>query len=778
MDEMKRWIDPLPVSVPAALRDFVGGHPLVAETLVRRGFSTVDAARAFLDVRAYSPSPASDLPGLVHAVERIVPAIRDKERICVWGDFDVDGQTATTVLVETLRDLDADVFYHIPVRATESHGVKLPALQHVLDAGARLILTCDTGIDAHEAVDFANARGVDVVITDHHELPPALPDACAIVNPHLLAGDHPLASLPGVGVAFKLAEALYAHAGRAEDIVKVLDLVALGIVADVAVQTGDTRYLLQCGLARLRETRRPGLQALIKLAKINPAQINSEHIGFGLAPRLNALGRLDDANVIVEFFTTTNPTQASILASELEGLNNRRKLLSDQVFAAAQAKIEKDPSLLDDAALVLAHEVWPPGVIGIVANRLVELYNRPVVLISTSADGVGRGSARSVESCHITEALATQQHMLTSFGGHAMAAGLRIPVENIAGFRRGLSRAVAVQVGKDILPPTLSVDGYLTLSDLTLALVDDLERLSPFGPGNPSLTLASRDLRIVAKKEIGRDKQHLLLTVEDDAGTQQSVVWWRWNGASLPEDCFDLAYTVRANDYRGKRDLQVVWQDARVVESSTPAVMITSPTVEIIDYRREPHPLTLLKPLLVQHDVQIWREGPNAMATPGGVRTELQAASALVIWTLPPDPGVLRSVVTQVSPTRIYLFGVDPGLVTVESFLKHLAGLVKYALGQTEGNVSLSALVGATASRKSMVRLGLAWLAAKGLVTVVSEDGDALGLVSGGDRSDEQAVRLAAQLNDLLGEVVAYRRHFARAGVQALRPSLWESGSI
>ena len=563
---MKHWIDPQSVDVPGALSDFVGGHPLVAETLVRRGFATVDAARAFLDANTYTPAPPSNLPGLPQAVDRILTAIRYKERICVWGDFDVDGQTATTILVETLRDLGADVFYHIPVRMTESHGVKIPALQQVLEDGAQLILTCDTGIDAHEAVDFANARSVDVVITDHHELPPALPQARAIVNPHLLSDDHPLASLPGVGVAYKLAEALYAHVNRAVDVVKYLDLVALGIVADVAVQTGDTRYLLQRGLARLRDTKRLGLQELIKVAKINPAQITSDHIGFGLAPRLNALGRLADANVIVEFFTTTNPSQARILASELEGLNDKRRLLSDQVFAAAQVKIAQDPTLLDYAVLVLEHEAWPPGVIGIVANRLIELYHRPAILISTSRDGLGRGSARSVEGCHITDALATQEHLLTNFGGHAMAAGLGLPVNNIAAFRRGLSRAIKAQVGETLPQPILEIDGYLTLDDLSLGLVDDLERLAPFGSGNPSLILATCDLKIATNKPIGRDKQHLLVTVEDGDGAQQSIVWWRWNGAALPGARFDLAYTVRANDYRGQRELQVVWEDAREVE--------------------------------------------------------------------------------------------------------------------------------------------------------------------------------------------------------------------
>jgi single-stranded-DNA-specific exonuclease len=241
----------------------------------------------------------------------------------------------------------------------------------------RVLLTCDTGIDAHEAVAYANARGVSVVITDHHELPPELPQAHAIVNPHLLPAGHPLGTLPGVGVAYKLTEALYAWAGRPDDAAQYLDLVALGLVADVAELSGDARYLLQRGLRALRTTSRLGLQELMRWANLVPARVSEEDIGFGLGPRLNALGRLDDANVIVEFLTTTDLTRARILASQLEAHNARRKLLCDQVFAAAHAQLEENPALLDSAALVLGHATWPTGVVGVVANRLVDSISAP-----------------------------------------------------------------------------------------------------------------------------------------------------------------------------------------------------------------------------------------------------------------------------------------------------------------------------------------------------------------------------------------------------------------
>jgi single-stranded-DNA-specific exonuclease len=778
---MKRWLDPEPVAVPSALAEFVGGHPLVAETLVRRGLETVEAARAFLDADAYTPTPPTALPNLVRAADRIERAIRTGETICVWGDFDVDGQTATTVLVATLRDVGARVTHYIPVRATESHGIRVPTLERVIEQGAQLILTCDTGIDANEAVAYAATRGVDVIVTDHHELPPELPPAYAIVNPHLLSPTHALASLPGVGVAYKLAEELYARAGRAGEAAKHLDLTALGIVADVAVLDGDTRYLLQRGLAALRQTERLGLQELMKLARVNPAHLSEEHIGFGLAPRLNALGRIDDANVIVDFLTTADLTQARIFASELEALNDRRKMLGDQVFAATQEQIAQNPALLEDAVLVLAAPEWPVGVIGIVANRLVEQYQRPAVLISISPEGLGRGSARSVEGCHITEALATQHALLRSYGGHAMAAGLSLPAEDIPTFRHGLSRAVKAQIGATPAQPAVQIDGYVPLAELSLDLLADLERLAPFGPGNPPLTLATRDIRVTAHRSLGRDGRHLLLTVEDSDSVARQVVWWRWDGAALPEGAFDLAYTTRVNDFRGQRELQIVWEDAREIVPSTTGVIVERAMLELVDYRREPHPLTLLKPLLTAPDLQIWCEGPSAVDISGCDRHELSPATALVIWTLPPGPDVLHAALAKVSPTKVYLFSAPAGLEQLEPFLKYIAGVAKYALKNTAGRLNVSRVAAMTANRESAVRLALTWLEAQGHVTIVSETDDVEGddcilIHAGGNRVDQYADRIASRLGALLDEVSAYRRYFMQAEVEVLRTLLLENG--
>lgn len=759
-----RWLEPRSVEVPRQFREAIGGHPLVAETLVRRGVATIAEAQAFLDPNAYVPAPAEDLPGMAAAVARVWRAVQTGEPILVWGDFDVDGQTATTVLVVCLRDLGADVRHRIPVRETESHGIALPSLAEELSTSVSLIITCDTGIDAAEAVAYAAAHGVDVVVTDHHELPTSLPQACAIVNPHFLPEGHPLGTLPGVGVAYKLAEALYAKAGRGMEASGLLDLVALGIVADVAVQRGETRYLLQRGLQALRETRRLGLQELMKLAGIKAASLDEESIGFALAPRLNALGRLSDANPIVDFFTTDELTRARVLASELEALNARRRMMCDQVDAAAEERLQADTEQLRGAAIVLADPHWPAGIIGIVANRLAERHRRPVVLLSAPPGARARGSARSVEGCHITEAIATQRELLDGFGGHAMAAGLALDPAHIESFRRGLNRAVAAQLTGQEVEPALEVHGYVALSELTLALVDDLARLGPFGPGNPPLTLVARDVEIVGKRPLGRNGRHVQITIEDREKDQRAVVWWNWDGASIPGGRVDLAFSAGVNEFRGKTEVRLVWRDARasVAGAIEVAAQAAGPLC-VEDWRGAADAERRLAELLARDAaIAVWDEGqvPGAWSGERHHRFALPVAETLVVWVRPPSPAVLRSVVERVAPTRVVLVGRGGVAAEMGEFLNHLAGLVKYAIGQKGGMVDIADLAARMGHREVSVRWGLAWLVAKGIVRVEERGDQSVALTIPGAADVEQTKKAGEQLVEALKETAAYERFF------------------
>jgi single-stranded-DNA-specific exonuclease len=769
---MKKWIEPQDIQVPQALQSTVGGHPLVAATLARRGFTDTEAAMAFLDPDHYRPAPPTDLPNMVKAAERIEQALRRGDKVCVWGDFDADGETSTTILVSTLQDLAASggeptIVYHIPHRR-ESHGVNLTALERVIAEGSSLVVTCDTGVTDHEAIAVAQSHGVDVIVTDHHDLPPTLPQAHAVVNPKMLPQAHPLRELPGAGVAYKLAEALYDRAGRPEDVAQYLDLVAIGIVADVAIQTGDTRYLLQRGLGALRHTERLGLRVMMETAGLNPDWLTGEHIGFVLGPRLNALGRLADATAAVEFLTTDNLERARILATEMEGLNAQRRLLCDQIAQAAEAQIERDPSLLEYGALVLNHPSWPPGVVGIVAGRLAERYQKPTVLIATPPDEMGRGSARSVEGCDIHAAIAAHGHMLNRFGGHPMAAGLSIDPERIPEFRRALSRTVLEMRG-DRGPdrPALRIDGYLPLADLSLDLVEQLERLAPFGPGNPPLTLATRGLVLTSHRTIGSSGEHLRLVVENEAGTAQSVLWWRGAGSPLPQGRFDLAYNVRASDYQGMREVQVVWVDAREsAPTARPKVEVLRPRV--VDYRHVAAPEHILERLRAQEDVQVWGEAGARAQVAGRDRTELGPSKTLAVWTTPPGPNELQQAMKEVSPETVYLFGIDPGLDDPERFVQRLAGLVKRALNADQGQVEVPTLAAATAQREATVRAGLDWLAGRGHIALLDGDGGRVSLAAGDQKTRADLPQAMARLRTLLEETAAYRAHFARADPETL----------
>ena len=771
---MRTWSEPSEISAPDSLIAAVGGRSLVARTLAQRSILDADAARAFLDPNVYSPSPPEELPGLVEAAVRLQEAIQRKERICVWGDFDVDGQTSTTLLVSALRSLEAEVTYHIPVRASESHGVNLPVLQKIIDSADKpqVLLTCDTGISAHESVAFAQQSGVDVIITDHHDLPPSLPQAYAVVNPKLLPEGHPLGTLPGVGVVYKLAEYLLRHAGQEDVLERQLDLVAMGIIADLAVLHGDARYLVQRGLQSLRQSHRSGLQAMLELVELDPTWLSEEHVSFILAPRLNALGRLSDANPIVEFLTTPDTGRARLFALELEGLNARRKLLTDQVYQAAQAQLDQDRSLLEAAALILAHPAWPAGVLGIVASRLVERYHKPVILLSSPPGELARGSARSIEGVDISAAIRLHQEMLAGFGGHPMAAGLSIEPQRIPEFRRQLSRTVQAMLSQAPPRPALQIEAYLNLGDISLELVSDLERLAPFGPGNPPLVFASRGLHLLSQTPIGREAEHLLLTVEDEQGQTRRVVWWQGGNEQTPEGKFDLAYTLRSSNYRGQREVQVEWLDIRPIEEQELDIQEWQSPGQIIDYRMEPDPLPLLESLRKLPGFLVWCEAEDKNRLGGQDRLELRPASSLAIWTIPPGPAELHSALQAVKPEKVVLFAVNPGLDRMDAFLRRLAGLVKYALGSSQGRVSLPALAAATAHRLATVRTGLDWLQAQGHIHIASQEGETLLLEQGNRLSQPDILEIATRLTALLDETAAYRQYYTHADREALLRSI------
>ncbi|MFN8401797.1 MAG: single-stranded-DNA-specific exonuclease RecJ [Anaerolineales bacterium] len=752
---MTRWLDPQPVDIPASFQD-LGLPPLIAQTLLRRGISSPVEAEAFLYPEK---NPSSQFPNIEQAVDLIQMAIRNQEKICVWGDFDVDGQTSTALLVQTLQALNAHVVYYVPVRGKESHGIHIESLKPIIDNGTRLLLTCDTGITAHEAIDYANAHGLTVVVTDHHDLGETLPNAKAIINPKLLPENHPLRNLAGVGVAYKLAEALLIENQKSE-IVNLLDLVALGLIADVALLQNETRTLAKQGIEQLRNTNRLGLRVMAELAGAAFETLTEETIGFTFAPRLNALGRLSNANPAIDLLLTNDSARARVLATQIEGLNAQRRMLTKQVFDSAEAQLKDNPDLLNQPVIVLSHPNWPGGVVGIVANKLVERHHKPAILFNESEDGILRGSARSIEGLHITEAITTQKDLLLGFGGHPMAAGMALQKDNLSAFRSGLGKAVEKQLGDMVFEePTLQIDAWLGLNDLNLDLADSLELLAPFGAGNPQLTLATRNVTLKSAIPLGKTKEHLRLNVEDANGEIASFLWWSGAGEELPpkDSKFDIAYTLRATSFRGQRQVTLQFKEFRVTEEKP--VEVRKADLDIRDMRLQ-NPLLNLQPSTL-----IWAEGPDRSA--GVNRLDLTQANELTIYTTPPSSTELRKALDMVNPKIVYFFGIAPAEQTPEEFLIYLAGLCKFVINQRQGKTTISELAAASAAREATIQLGLEWLAAGGQITVTIEENEVQLSKDTQAKNPYLQTEIFTALKGVLNETIAYRKYLS--SIQPLR---------
>ncbi|MGZ8921565.1 MAG: single-stranded-DNA-specific exonuclease RecJ, partial [Limisphaerales bacterium] len=616
-------------------------------------------------------------------------------------------------------------------------------------------------------IDYANSRGVDVVVTDHHDLGPTLPNAKAIVNPKLLGEDHILANLAGVGVAYKLAEALLIANPKSE-VVNLLDLVALGLVADVALLKGETRSLVQRGIQVLRNTGRVGLRTMAELSGTSLESLTEETIGFTFAPRLNALGRLGDANPAVDLLLSHDPVRARVIATQIEGLNAQRRLLTNQVYEAAEAQLRENPELGSEPAIILVNANWPGGVVGIVANKLVERYRKPAILLNQSENGILRGSARSVEGLHITEAITTQKDLLLGFGGHPMAAGLALEAWKLPDFRKGLGKAIEAQLGRIVRQePTLQIDAWLKLDEINLEFAESLEALAPFGAGNPSLTFATHKVSLRSVATIGKNREHLRLTVEDENENIQSVLWWGGAGSELPEEGskFDIAYSMRASTFRGNKQVSLQFKEFKIMEE-VPAEL-RKRRLEIVDYRFES--ASSLAELL-DSTIQVWAEGVDK--TKGKNRFELQPAEEFAIYTAPPSAADLRIALETVKPQKVYLFGVSPDPEKPDTFLSRMAGLAKYAINQKGGKVTVADLAVATGQREGAIRLGLEWLAAGGHVSIQREDSTVLLSQGNGETNQYLQRELYLAVKGILEETAAYRAHFQRAEAQSLME--WE----
>ncbi|MHC1741157.1 MAG: single-stranded-DNA-specific exonuclease RecJ [Anaerolineaceae bacterium] len=760
-----QWIDPKPVTIPNELRKAIVGSDLLLSTLVQRGYTDPQKALAFLDPSLYVPASPLELPDLGKAVQRIRLNLSKNEMVGVWGDFDVDGQTSTTVLVSALRHLGANVVYHIPIRKTESHGILLDPLKSFLASGVKLLITCDTGISAQESIEYAQSQGVDVIITDHHSLPPELPRAFAVVNPQRLPKDHPLSSLSGVGVAYELIQELCFQLQDNSFPLSLLDLVALGLIADLSHLTMDTRYLVQKGLMLMQSTPRPALQKIFTENKVQVEQVSEETISYIVAPRLNAVGRLSDANPMVEFLLSDDPVFISTTYNQIEGLNADRKIRCDQVFRGAQAQIEANPRLLERPLLFLTHPEWDGGVVGIVASRLVELYHRPAILLNTGEGNIARGSGRSIEGINIAEALQQNCSLLLSFGGHPMAAGLSARVGDLDSLQFGLISSIKQMLAVSEIQPQLSIDAYLDLNTVNLDLLVDLSRLAPFGPGNPPLHFAAKNLSIENVSSLGRTKEHLLINLLSPEGINFRFVWWQGAGLPQPEGNFDLVFQARANNYKGKVDVQFEWQEFRESElhNNTTRKSRNKTNIENLDFRNSQNPVDEISQRSKENDLLVWSEGSTSCPVPFFDRNALTTEKTLVIWSIPPSSQVLNEVLSRVKPETILWYSILPPENELDTLLTQSAALLKKQIGLNVPIISLESLAADLATTLPMATLIIRWFAFSGKITLEKiESSSAWIRAEKCSLNPNMVSKTQSDLKALHKEMVAFRSFYLR----------------
>ncbi|MEK7814897.1 MAG: single-stranded-DNA-specific exonuclease RecJ, partial [Chloroflexota bacterium] len=547
--------------------------PAVARVLVNRGIDTAAKLQLFLHPPHRLPYDPVRLPGMDQALQRLHQAVNRGEKVGIFGDFDVDGVTGTAIVAEGLRGMGLPVFPYLPHRVNEGHGLSVVAIQRLVEQGVSLIITVDCGTTAVAEVAGARELGADVIITDHHVPHDRLPEAAAVVNPRLPESNYPFLGLSGAGLGFKLVQGLYQFYGQPWD-PSLLELAALGTIADLVPLVDENRFLVQQGLAALAQTGRPGLQALYRRAGVQPSAaggLSAETVAFQIAPRLNSPGRMEHAGDSYRLLTTQSQEEAEVLAEKLERLNQERRNLTEEAFAVARQQVLQHSTL--PPILLVADPSFVPGITGVVAGRLVETFRRPAVVMALGDDRA-MASGRSIPEFNIIEAFTACGHLLTRYGGHAQAAGFTLPAKNLPLLEAELTAIAQEALGSRDLRPTLSIDAEVKIADLLGEPLSWLSSLEPFGMANPRPVFLTRRAQVLEAQGVGKSGQHLKLRVREgdspDApsaggafGQYTALAFnqaHRWV-ANTPY--LDLVYTLSAPTSRGDGDLTLKVLDFR-----------------------------------------------------------------------------------------------------------------------------------------------------------------------------------------------------------------------
>ncbi|MEJ2009450.1 MAG: single-stranded-DNA-specific exonuclease RecJ [Acidobacteriota bacterium] len=538
--------------------------PLLGRLLVLRGINDPEAAHAFLHPRLDQLNNPFLMAGMDRAVERLKRAIERKEKILIYGDYDVDGTTAVVVLLAGLESLGARVDVHIPDRLKDGYGMRVPVVERAAAEGFTVLLSVDTGIREHEVVARAQQLGIDCIITDHHLPKESLPAAHALLNPRRPDCAYPDKNLSGVGVAFKLVQALLGDRMTDALLESYLKIVAIGTIADVVPLAGENRVIASFGLAGLQRPVQPGLGALMNVARLDGKAPTAGDIAFRIAPRMNAAGRMEDAHAVIELLTTRDAVKAQQIARHLDELNSERQHAEESILGDIEKMVKQRPETAQRYSLVFAGEGWHRGVIGIVAQRVVERHYRPTLVIGVE-DGTGQGSGRSIRNFHLLNALTDCEDVFERFGGHAAAAGFALPSSRIGELTERFEAYARRALTPHDLVPLLNVDAEVDLDQMDWPVYEQVKRLEPFGMGNPKPVFVARGLRLIYPPRVVGEK-HLKLKVGNGSKDFDAIAWRKGEQARLlgSGDTVDLAFTLDENNFQGMSSLQMIIKDLQV----------------------------------------------------------------------------------------------------------------------------------------------------------------------------------------------------------------------
>jgi single-stranded-DNA-specific exonuclease len=626
--------------------------PLVAQLLVNRGFHTVEDARYFLfgTEQFHDPFLLKDMD---KAVKRIKEAIETQEPILIYGDYDADGVSSTTVMMKTLTDLGAIVDFYIPNRFTEGYGPNEAAFRHAYESGFKLIITVDTGISAINEAKLAQELGVDLIVTDHHEPGPILPDCFAIIHPKLEDSHYPFEELAGVGVAFKLAHALYGQVPE-----HLLEIAVIGTIADLVPLKDENRFIAKAGIQKLIHTNNIGLKALFKICSIDMTSITEETIGFSIGPRINAAGRLGDAAPAVHLLLSEDPTEAMELANEIDRLNRTRQTIVNEMTEEAIEMVEKTFSH-DQKVIVIGKENWNAGVVGIVASRLVDKYYRPTIVLTFDHEkGTAKGSARSIDGFDLFQNLSLCRDILPHFGGHTAAAGMTLNIDDVAELRRRLNDLASELLTDEMLIPVTKLDGEFEIQEIHLDAIKEMLLLAPFGMENPKPKVLLKDAGISSYRKIGSEQNHLKITLEKNGFSLDSIGFGlgRIYDEVSPTSSVSVIGELSINEWNNVQKPQLFLQDISVDHW------------QLFDWRGNNRAVQLFKNLLVtdtkfivfnqenQDTFTKWlsKDSITYVANEQDARILDLNERNLVLLDFPPSKEIVNNLLCGKKPGRIY----------------------------------------------------------------------------------------------------------------------------